>query len=54
MDNGYSCVNFESDCQVVVNAILGNGIYENELGTLVSQCRSLLSTNASFNLAFIH
>ncbi|PNX77444.1 hypothetical protein L195_g033412 [Trifolium pratense] len=48
MDNGYSCVNFESDCQVAVNAILGNGIYENELGTLVSQCRSLLSTNASF------
>jgi ribonuclease HI len=52
-DLGLNRVVFESDCQVVVNAVLNNSSYMNELGTLLSNCRTLLLSNASYALAYI-
>jgi len=46
-------VAFETDCQVVVNALLNNSLFVNELGSLLSNCRTLLSSSASYTLAFI-
>jgi len=53
LDKGFNRVAFETDCQVVANAVLNNNLYVNELGSLLSTCRTLLSSNASYTLAFI-
>ncbi|PNX83780.1 60S ribosomal protein l23, partial [Trifolium pratense] len=53
VESGYAQVNFESDCQTVVNAITNSDAYDNELDTILTSCRSLISSNASYNLAFI-
>ncbi|PNX57208.1 replication protein A 70 kDa DNA-binding subunit, partial [Trifolium pratense] len=53
MTNGFKRVKFESDCQHVVNALINDRMYENELGTLLATCRSILSSNISYNIAFI-
>jgi ribonuclease HI len=50
---GFERVIFESDCQTVVNAITNDYRYENELGTLLSTCKSILTANASYNIAFV-
>jgi hypothetical protein len=42
LDLGLNRVVFETDCQLVVNAVLGNSSYVNELGILLSNCRTLL------------
>jgi ribonuclease HI len=39
MTNGFEGVNFESNCQQVVNALINDCMYENELGTFVSHLR---------------
>jgi hypothetical protein len=36
MTNGFEGVNFESNCQQVVNALINDCMYENELGTLLA------------------
>jgi ribonuclease HI len=54
MTNGFERVNFESDCQQVVNALINNCMYENiELRTLLATCKSILYSNASYNITFI-
>ncbi|PNX72192.1 hypothetical protein L195_g014425 [Trifolium pratense] len=53
VESGYAQVNFESDCQAVVIAITNSDVYVNELGVILTSCRSLISSNASYNLAFI-
>jgi hypothetical protein len=50
---GFERVKFESDCQMIVNVVNNGCIYLNELEFLLSTCRSLISSNASYNLAFI-
>jgi hypothetical protein len=50
---GFERVKFESDCQMTVNAVNNGYIYLNELESLLSTCRSLISSNASYNLAFV-
>jgi len=50
---GLNRVVFESDCQLVVNAVLNNSSYMNELGSLLSNCRTLLLSNASYALAYV-
>jgi len=52
LDLGLNRVVFEIDCQLVVNAVLGNSSYVNELGILLSNCRTLLFSNASYALAY--
>ncbi|GAU14575.1 hypothetical protein TSUD_96390 [Trifolium subterraneum] len=47
VESGYAQVNFESDCQIVVNAIINGDVYVNELSTIFTSCRSLISSNAS-------
>ena len=42
LDLGLNRVVFKSDCQLVVNAVLNNSSYMNELGRLLSNCRTLL------------
>jgi hypothetical protein len=46
---GFERIIFETDSQIVVNLILNDYRYENELGTLLSTCKSLLSVNVSYN-----
>ena len=53
VDKGFERVVCESDNQSVVHSVLSGYIYENELGTIVTSCRSYLSAHASFKLAFI-
>jgi ribonuclease HI len=53
LDKGLNRVIFETDCQVVANVVLSNNLYVNELGSLLSTCRTLLASNASYTLAFI-
>jgi len=53
LDLGLTRVVFETDCQLVVNAVLGNNSYVNELGILLSNCRTLLFFNASYALAYV-
>jgi hypothetical protein len=50
---GFERVKFESDCQMIVIAVNNGYIYLNELEFLLSTCRSLISSNASYNLAFV-
>jgi ribonuclease HI len=50
--NGFERVIFESDCEQVVNALKNNCMYDNELGNLLSSCRSLLQSNVSYNINF--
>jgi hypothetical protein len=38
--------------QQVVNALKNDCMYDNELGNLLSSCRSLLQSNVSYNIAF--
>lgn len=52
-DRGYERVAFESDNRHVAHAVLSGCIYENDLGIIVSSCRSYLSKHASFIQAFI-
>ncbi|CAJ2672933.1 unnamed protein product [Trifolium pratense] len=49
---GFKRVKFESNCQTVVNAVTNGCIYLNELESLLSIYMSLISSNASYNLAF--
>jgi hypothetical protein len=51
--NGFERIIFESDCLTVVNVITNDYRYENELGTLLSTCKSILTANASYNIAFV-
>lgn len=46
---------FESYCQLVVNAHLCNNISScvNELGILLSNCRTLLFSNVSYGIAYV-
>ncbi|GAU24354.1 hypothetical protein TSUD_49430 [Trifolium subterraneum] len=53
MAKGFERVIFESDCQTVVNATTNDYRYENELGTLLSTCKSVLSTNTNYKIAFV-
>ncbi|MCH86393.1 replication protein A 70 kDa dna-binding subunit, partial [Trifolium medium] len=53
LKSGYAQVNFESDSQYVVNAITNDDVYVNEPDTVLTNCKSLISSNASYNLAFI-
>jgi len=50
---GLNWVVFESDCQLVMNAILNNSSYMNELKCLLSNCITLLLSNASYALTYI-
>lgn len=52
-DRGYERVAFESDNQHVIHVVLSGCIYENDLGTIVSSCRSYLSNHTSFIQTFI-
>jgi hypothetical protein len=52
IESGDAQVNFESDCRTMVNIITNGDAYVNELG-IVLTCKSLISSNASYNLAFI-
>ncbi|PNY04309.1 60S ribosomal protein l23 [Trifolium pratense] len=49
---GYESVSFDSDSQTIVNAVLYRSPNENELGSILAQCRAIFSTHVSFNLAF--
>jgi len=49
----YNRVNFESDCQIVVNTPINGGCYDNELDTLLCSCRSLISSNSGYNLSYV-
>jgi len=53
LELGLNRVVFESDCQLAVNAVLNNRSYMNELGSLLSNCRTLLLSNASYTLAYV-
>jgi len=53
LDLGLNWVVFENDCQLVVNAVLNNSSYMNELGSLLSNFRTLLLSNVSYALAHI-
>ena len=53
LDLGLNRVVFEIDCQLVVNVVLGNSFYVNELGILLSNCRTLLFSNASYALTYV-
>ncbi|KAK2415048.1 two-component response regulator ARR10 [Trifolium repens] len=53
MTNGFERLNFESDCQHVVSALINDCMFKNELGTLLAICRSILSSNSSYNIEFI-
>jgi len=44
---------FETDCHLVVNYVLNNISYVNELGSLLSNCRTLLLSNPSYVLTYI-
>jgi len=50
---GLNRVVFESDCQLVVNAVLNNSSYMNELKSLLSNYIILLLSNVSYALAYI-
>jgi ribonuclease HI len=53
LSSGFERVIFQTDSQTIVNSILNDYRYENELGTLLSTCKSLLSVNASYNITFV-
>jgi hypothetical protein len=53
VESDSSHVNFESDCQTVVNAITNGDAYVKEFGAVLISCRSLFSSNACYNLSFI-
>jgi ribonuclease HI len=53
LDLGLNRVVFKSDCQLVMNAVFNNSAYMNELGSLLSNCRTLLLSNASYALAYV-
>jgi len=53
LDLGLNRVVFETDCQLVVNVVLSNSTYVNELGSLLSNCRAMLFSNASYALAYV-
>jgi hypothetical protein len=42
VESGYAQVNFESDWQSMVNAMTNGDAYINELGTILTSCRSLI------------
>jgi hypothetical protein len=46
-------VKFENVYQMILNDVNNGCIYLNELESLLFMCRSLISSNASYNLAFI-
>jgi cobalamin biosynthesis Co2+ chelatase CbiK len=50
---GFERLKFENDYQMILNAVNNGCIYLNELEPLLFMCRSLISSNASYNLAFI-
>jgi len=50
---GFNRVVFKIDGQIVVTAILNNSSYMNELGNLLSNCWTLLSSNVGYALAYI-
>jgi hypothetical protein len=53
LDLGLNPIVFEIDCQLVVNVVLSNSPYVNELGSLLSNCRTLLFSNATYVLAYV-
>jgi len=50
---GLDRVVFETDCQLVMNDVLSNSSYVNELQSLLSNCRALLFSNASYALTYV-
>jgi ribonuclease HI len=54
LDLGLNRVVFETDCQLVVNVVLSNNTYVNEVRSLLSNCRALFFfSNASYALAYV-
>jgi len=53
LDLGLNRVVFETDCRLVVNVVLSNSPYVNELGSLLSNCRALLFSNDTYALAYV-
>jgi len=53
LELGLNRVVFESNCQLVVNAVLNNRSYMNELGSLLSNSRSLLLSYVSYAITYI-
>jgi hypothetical protein len=51
--NGFERVIFESDCLMTFNAITTHYRYKNELGTLLSTCKSIFSPNVNYNITFV-
>jgi len=47
-NKGFECIAYKIDNQYVVHVVLSGCIYENELDTIVTTCRSYIPDHASF------
>jgi hypothetical protein len=46
--HGYQAVFFETDCRTIVDALSSHNSPHNELGDIIAQCKSFMSTNNNY------
>jgi len=53
ISTGMQVVGFETDCKTIHDALSVNNIPQNELGDLISQCKSLLLNRPDFVVSYV-